>query len=243
MEKKKIIVFGSIILLLAIAMFFYPKNAGSTGGLVGPPPSIARTEFGCIGLKYDYYPKGCVDCGTQIYCIGIVTKEKHCYTYMQKQKIEVPACKNPETSDEVLSICPTCYQYAAFLAYNRENNLEKAISICAYDNFSGSESCSYEIIDYLRVKNDTNGIELVCDGLKDTTSKNLCYLKLAEEISERRVDEALNFCKTIKSGEVDRCYYAVGVYVGNFDKTKAAEICALIDNSSNFAESCKIMTQ
>lgn len=66
-----------VILLGILAYTLYPKNAGGTCGFCAPY-GVHRTEYGCIGIRYEYNPM-CPDCGTRIYCIGFVTNEKHCY--------------------------------------------------------------------------------------------------------------------------------------------------------------------
>ncbi len=81
--KKKILIAIVVLIVMFLAGFFYPKDAGSTCGFCPPPPTVQRTEYGCIGFKQDVEPDpGCMDCGINIVCYGIVTGEKKCYTYM-----------------------------------------------------------------------------------------------------------------------------------------------------------------
>jgi hypothetical protein len=70
-----------IVIIIIIAYFLYPKEAGDTCGFCLGPPAVQRIEYGCIGFKYEYQPP-CIDCGRRILCFGIVTGEKKCYTYM-----------------------------------------------------------------------------------------------------------------------------------------------------------------
>ena len=92
--KKTVIIAIIAIVIIALVTFLYPKNAGSTCGFCPSPPAIQRTEYGCIGFKQDLRPgPGCMDCGINIVCYGIVTAEKKCYTYMdgfEKPPTEVP---------------------------------------------------------------------------------------------------------------------------------------------------------
>ena len=75
--NKMVYQIALVILLGILAYTLYPKNAGGTCGFCSPV-GIHRTEYDCIGVKYEYTPR-CPDCGAIIYCIGFVTNEKHCY--------------------------------------------------------------------------------------------------------------------------------------------------------------------
>ena len=90
-RQKLLIVF----LILVLLLFFFPKKAGWTCGWCPPPPAVYKVEYGCIGLKYEYQPP-CIDCGKQILCFGIVTKEKKCYTKENNQFKEVPCSSKNE---------------------------------------------------------------------------------------------------------------------------------------------------
>jgi hypothetical protein len=89
--KKNLLVGIVIVTIIALVIFFYPKYAGETCGLC-PVNVPQKTEYGCIGLKYEY-KQPCLDCGTEIKCMGIVTTEKKCYSTDFNQPItwtEVP---------------------------------------------------------------------------------------------------------------------------------------------------------
>jgi len=80
---KKIYI--AIIAIVVIVLFWllFVKEVGGTCGFCPGPPAVQRTEYGCIGLKFDIQPAfGCLDCGTKVMCIGIMTDEKTCYTYL-----------------------------------------------------------------------------------------------------------------------------------------------------------------
>ena len=74
MKKLLIII---IIVAVILIIFFYPKDAGGVCGFC-PSTGIHRTEYGCIGFKYNY-KQNCPDCGTEIKCVGIVLGQKKCY--------------------------------------------------------------------------------------------------------------------------------------------------------------------
>src|SRR3989344_4448168 len=79
-SRKKIII---AIIIISLAIFFFPKSAGGVcGGECPSPPAVQRIEYDCIGIKKDAYPPpGCMDCGMRIVCYGIVTDDKKCFTY------------------------------------------------------------------------------------------------------------------------------------------------------------------
>jgi hypothetical protein len=89
---KKIFIGAVAVVVIVLAIFLYPKDAGDTCGLC-PVGGIHRTEYGCLGFKYQYQ-HGCLDCGLQIKCIGIVTGEKRCYGVPEganlNQDVEMP---------------------------------------------------------------------------------------------------------------------------------------------------------
>lgn len=176
-NKKIILIVIGLIIILGIITFFIPKNSGGTCGFCPGPPYIVRTENTCIGFKYEKEPpKGCMDCGLRLMCIGIVMPHKKCYTYSINDGVkinfaEVPNCKNPETWQEALNICPTCYMEAARLAYEA-NDLNKAIEIC--DSASDSNIRNNCYIELASIKKDSS----VCDQVSDNTLKNNCFLSL-----------------------------------------------------------------
>src|SRR3989338_5287181 len=102
MNKRYFLILISALIVLSV-IFFFPKNAGSTCGFCPGFPSIHRTEYGCIGIKLDINP-GCMDCGTRIVCLGIVTSNKKCYTNIKGTLVEVPSCKALSSWQEILSI-------------------------------------------------------------------------------------------------------------------------------------------
>ena len=91
--------FLALIVFVVIVLFWvlFVKDAGYTCGFCPGPPAVQRTEFGCVGLKFDIEPAfGCMDCGIKVMCIGIVTDEKTCYTYLDgfKNKPTQISCNN-----------------------------------------------------------------------------------------------------------------------------------------------------
>ncbi len=76
-----------ILLFLLLVVFFAPKNAGHACGFCGPPPSIQRTELGCLGMRMDFPPMpNCADCGSQLVCFGWVTPDETCYTRIDSRE-------------------------------------------------------------------------------------------------------------------------------------------------------------
>lgn len=74
----KMILLGIVaVVIVATVIFLYPKDAGGTCGFC-PESGIHRTEYGCIGFRYDNIGLG-MDEGTTIKCIGIVTGDKKCF--------------------------------------------------------------------------------------------------------------------------------------------------------------------
>ena len=60
----------AIIIILTLSfLIFLPKKYAYSGTIAGLPKD---KECGCLGVKYDYYPKGCADCATEYFCGGIV---------------------------------------------------------------------------------------------------------------------------------------------------------------------------
>jgi len=178
-NKKRtiIILIVSLIIILGATYFFIPKKAGNICGFCAGPPYIVKTENSCIGFRYEKQPpKECNDCGVTLMCVGVVTPWKKCYTYSENNGVkinfaEVPNCKNPETWQEALNICPVCYNEAAKLAYNADD-LNKAIEICTSINDSDEKNNCY--IELASLKKDS----YVCDQISDSTLKNNCFLSL-----------------------------------------------------------------
>src|SRR3989338_11137647 len=161
MNKKYLLILiltlGVLLAIFLLAIFFFPKNAGGTCGFCPGPLSIHRTEYGCIGIKLDINPgPGCMDCGTDIVCLGIVTSEKKCYTNIKGTSVEVPSCKTPSTWQEILSICPDCYYQASSAAYS-QNDLSKAIEICGF--VSSTEQKNNCILGLARLDIDKNKLD------------------------------------------------------------------------------------
>ncbi len=176
-KKVIIILIVSIIIILGATYFFIPKKAGNICGFCPGPPYIVKTENSCIGFRYEKQPpRECNDCGVTLMCVGIVTPWKKCHTYSENNGVkvnfaEVPNCKDPETWQEVLSICPACQNEAAKLAYNA-NDLNKAVEICGSINDSESKNNCY--IALASLEKDS----YVCDQIIDSTLKNNCFLSL-----------------------------------------------------------------
>lgn len=80
---KKAVVFAiAAIITVALAAFFWPKDAGGTCGFCPSPPAVQRIEHGCLGFKHDILQSDCSDCGIKVQCYGIATNDKKCYTYL-----------------------------------------------------------------------------------------------------------------------------------------------------------------
>lgn len=235
---KKTVLVILAILVAVLVYFFFPKDGGSTCGFCPGPPHIHRTEYGCIGFKYDYQPM-CIDCGTQILCFGIVTSDKKCYTYLhglKEEAVEVPNCKNPETWEEILSICPNCYFQASTAAYS-QNDLIKAIEICnSGDTLKHKDECVLGIAGVALYKNNLEDAENICyNYLVD--SKEICLRELAEKIAEFDVDEGENACGKIQTVRIrDNCYHNIAVIARQTNETRALELCEMM---SSRVEDCK----
>lgn len=94
---KKIFLVLIALAVIVLFWFLFVKSAGGNCGFCPSAPAVQRIEYGCIGLKFDVEPAfGCLDCGTEIKCIGIVTNEKICYTYLNgfKNSPTQVACTN-----------------------------------------------------------------------------------------------------------------------------------------------------
>jgi hypothetical protein len=91
---KKILIGIVVVIAVTLVIFFYPKDAGGICGWC-PSTGIHRTEYDCIGFKYEYKPQ-CPDCGIEIKCMGIVTGQKKYYGVPEgsetTEEVEVP-CK------------------------------------------------------------------------------------------------------------------------------------------------------
>jgi len=238
---KKILIVPIIVIISLIA-FFFPKNAGFTCGFCAGPPSISRTEYGCIGFKVDIPPGlGCMDCGTSITCFGIVTQEKKCYTNLNGL-VEVPNCKNPETWEEILAICNkggvNCYGQAAMAAY-KQNDLNKAIEFC--NLIESKEFCLKSISNMALSENKVSEAETICLNLDKL--KDLCIEGVAGKLAESNVDRGLNKCLEIQNTkEKDNCYHNIAVITRAINITKALEICNLIKEDTSVPP-CKELIQ
>lgn len=220
----KIIV--AAVLLISVAAFFFPKNAGNTDGFGSPPPAISRTEYGCIGFKQTYQQTNCDDCGASILCYGIVTPEKKCYTYI-RGLVEVPNCKNPTTWQEILNLCPNCMYEAANAAYN-QNNLPKAAEICNSIYGAGKNDCILGIARAAMYRDRLNDAENICNDLV-VVSKDTCLRELAEKLAEKDTESGVGACERIEPGrEKDNCFFNMAVKAREENVTRALEICGMI---------------
>ena len=226
---KKILIIVLIMLGLGLVYFFFPKDAGGTCGFCPEPPFIHRTEYGCIGIKQDISPGlGCMDCGTNIVCFGIVTSKKKCYTYIKGTPVEVPSCKMPSTWQEILSICPDCYFQASGATYS-QNDLPKAIEICGFvSSTEQKDNCILEIARLAIDKNELDEAENICSNSL-TSGKDTCFREIAEKIADSNIEESIVACKKIETvREQDNCYYNIAVKARQTNVTRALEICDMI---------------
>lgn len=90
--------YWKILAVLTVVLILYPKNTGyGYGGEIMPNQiSVIRTEKVCLGVRYEMFggpfmEKRCLDCNTNIYCIGIPLQEK-CY----EKKLDVLVINAPE---------------------------------------------------------------------------------------------------------------------------------------------------
>jgi len=228
-----------VIIIVPMAIFLYPKNAGSTCGFCPGAPSIVRTEYGCMGVKYDYYPTGCMDCGTSILCSGIVTSEKKCYTYANKVKVEVPNCENPKTWQEVLDISPDFYIEAATFAYSA-GEIEQAKTICKSRAVSEEKvNCLSRLYMSAMAKgNDSENAKEFCYALSDYNQT--CLNELSRIIARSDIETSVDICKDIKDAiSMNKCYYNAAMQAVNTNKTRALEICGMIDDAKKFNPTCE----
>ncbi|MFA4953561.1 MAG: hypothetical protein WC584_05030 [Candidatus Pacearchaeota archaeon] len=86
MNKKIIFAIGILVILLAI--FFFPKNNGySYGGFVRTGDVLHRERYNCFGIEYEKYGENpfsieqCSDCGKNYFCAGI-PYDKTCYEWI-----------------------------------------------------------------------------------------------------------------------------------------------------------------
>jgi len=226
---NKVIIIISIVIVLVLAYFFFPKDAGGTCGFCPGPPNIHRTEYGCIGIRADIKSgPGCMDCGTNIVCFGIVTSEKKCYTYIKETPVEVLFCKTPSTWQEILSICPDCYYQASSTAYS-QNDLSKALEICG--SISDNEQKNICILDIARLAIENNKLdeaENICSSIL-TNVKDTCFREIAEKIADSNIEAGVLSCKKIEAvREQDNCYHNIAVKARQTNVTKALEICDMI---------------
>ena len=226
---RKILVIIFVIIGLGLMYIFFPKDAGGTCGFCPGPPNIHRTEYGCLGIKQDKKPgPGCMDCGINIVCYGIVTSEKKCFTYIKDKSVEIPSCKTPSTWQEILSICPNCYYQASSAAYS-QNELSKAIEICGF--LSSIEQKNNCILGKSRLAIDKNNLdeaENLCSNSL-TSGKDTCFREIAEKIADSNIEAGVLACKKIETtGEQDNCYHNIAVKARQTDVTRALEICDMI---------------
>ncbi|MCP3682900.1 MAG: hypothetical protein GY861_09440 [bacterium] len=86
MNKKRIIP-AAVVLVIIFLIMSYPsflilKPYAHSGGFA-PVPQNKICD--CVGIDYSYYPKGCSDCPTSHYCLG-VTKNCICYDESKVQE-------------------------------------------------------------------------------------------------------------------------------------------------------------
>ncbi len=176
------ILFKILIAALGIALlaFFFPKSAGSTCGFCPGFPSIQRTEYECIGFLSES-PAYCLDCGMNIMCFGIVTSKKKCYTAVDNRAVEVPGCKNPTTSEEVLSLCPECFSQAAIKAVFPENNLPKAIEICSLAG-DKRDNCLLKVLQLSSSSQIKKDGRMICSGVSDEEMGS-CTMELVRKLN------------------------------------------------------------
>ncbi|MBU3904558.1 MAG: hypothetical protein KJ906_00200 [Nanoarchaeota archaeon] len=230
---NKLILILIIIILIPLIAFFYPKDAGGTCGFCPGPPHIQRTEYGCIGFKFDYYPVGCLDCGTHIYCSGIVTSEKKCYTSIQGEQVEVPDCKNPETWGEILDICPDCYMQASGVAYINDG-LDKAIEICnMISDESLANSCIKQKAQTAITNNNFDEAENVCNNYFEGYPKENCLQEIGTKMAETDVEAGVNFCNELITKAKDMCFHNIAVIARRSDEARALEICDMITEDTS----------
>lgn len=225
---KKILILILIILVLGLVYLFFPKNAGGTCGFCPGPPQISRTEYSCIGIKYDMHPgPGCLDCGIDILCFGIVTSEKKCYTHIKGTPVEVPSCKTPSTWQEILGICPDCYSQASSAAYS-QNDLSKAIEICGFLSPNEQKNCVLGIARLAIDKNDLDEAENICSNSL-TSGKDTCLREIAEKKADSDIEAGVAACKKVDTTrEQDNCYHNIAVKARQTNVTRALEICDMI---------------
>lgn len=88
--------FLSGFLILGLIIFFYPKYAGEGCGFC-PVMGIHKIEYDCMGFKYAYQEKGCLDCGGNIFCFGVVGERK-CFGKLypnSSEDVEIPCGDRP----------------------------------------------------------------------------------------------------------------------------------------------------
>ncbi len=232
MKKSTLILM--IIIIVPLIIFFSPKDAGSTcGGWCQSSPHIQRTEYGCIGFKFDYYPTGCMDCGTKIYCSGIVTSDKKCYTSIHGEQVEVPDCKNPETWEEILNICPDCYYQASGIAYN-DDGLDKAIEICnMISEESRKNSCIKQKAQTAITNNNFDEAEIICNNYFEEYPKENCLQEIGVKMAETDVEAGVSFCNELITKARDMCFHNIAVITRKSDEARALEICDMITEDTS----------
>ena len=240
--KKKYLIMLIIFICLALIAFFFPKGAGSSCGFCPGPPSIQVTEYGCIGFRAHLKPIiPCMDCGPSIVCFGWVTPEKRCYTRVDGKAVEVPGCKNPTTSEEVLGMCPKCLFFAAKTALYPEEDLPKAIEICSSAT-AGKErdNCLMELISFSSSIQIQGYGERICTAMSMEGMEG-CKSRLAQEIALYDIDKALQTCGGLESGR-DNCYHNIAMTVRASNETRALEICDMIKEDTS-SPPCKELIQ
>ena len=134
---KKIYLISIIVVAVAFAIFFFPKDAGGTCGFCYPG-GIHKWESGCIGVKWTIIPTDCADCGANIACFGIPMSDKVCYS----GDVEVP-----------------CDIGQGFLAYcdTSENS-----QTCYFPTLRETANLPYDNISYYDIPKNSDEANLTC---------------------------------------------------------------------------------
>ena len=71
-KKTKIIWAVSILAVILLVLFFYPKPrvVGGLRGMIGPNETAYREDYSCFGIKHDFCPNW-PDYGCDYLCYGI----------------------------------------------------------------------------------------------------------------------------------------------------------------------------
>jgi hypothetical protein len=73
--KRLVWIVVIIMILIAVVLFFYPKErvvSGLRGGPVAPGETAYREDYTCVGIKYDFCPNW-PDYGCDYLCFGMVS--------------------------------------------------------------------------------------------------------------------------------------------------------------------------